>query len=557
MLDLKNHTNKDKPGGDTRSSQIRELLNKEVYRRSTPGVFAHFLFLCGIMFSLDKFYEKTSYLPFPVILLLSGIFLRALCIYFFKSREKLRRTLFLIGTIILGVGWGELTLQIVTFYGVQSIQTMMAIGFISTMVAISVSSLSACPAALISFLVTCTAYPSYVLFSEKDVLWHYLGAFLLINFLYQIYAGFRNYRSIKKQIKELSKEKREKQRLQEIIDAIPSLVLIINEQKTYEMVNNFQDGFFQKILLGHDVGVFPNSPVEGAFIKFFNSDKDRESLELQAFDFGPEEWYMVTMKKLNLGRSIICNILPITDFVKTRNELQIQKARNEYASKLINLGEMAANITHELGNPLAILRGSTQVLKSELLELNLSEIAEKKLSVIDTTITRMGSIIRGLKAISQSQGLEHSNVKFRDLIEPVREITAAKMQEHNITFKVLGEESDVDLFCDGVQLTQVILNLVDNAIDAISNNDERWISVSYRPGFEWCEIIVKDSGKLSNPEVIQNMMIPFFTTKNKQTGTGLGLSLSEKILQEHQGRLTFLHDEKNTTFLIKLPRMTY
>lgn len=553
---MKNLTNKDKSGGDSRSSH-RELLNKEVYRRSTPGIFAHTLFSCGVMLSLDKFYEKTSYPPFPVILLLIGIFLRILCIYFFKSREHLRRALFLIGTITLGVGWGELTLQIVTFYGVESIQTMIAIGFISTMVAISVSSLSACPGALVSFLVTCTAYPSYVLFSQKEALWHYLGAFFLINFLYQIYAGFRNYRSINKQIRELSKEKREKQRLQEIIDAIPSLVLIINEQKTYEMVNNFQDGFFQKLLLGQDVGVFPNSPVEGAFLSFFNSEKNSESLELQAFDFGPEEWYMVTMNRLNLGRSIICNILPITEFVKTRNELQIQKARNEYSSKLITLGEVAANITHELGNPLAILRGSTQVLKSELVDFNLSKIAEKKLSVIDTTIGRMGSIIRGLKAISQSQGLEHNNVKFRDLIEPVREITSAKMQEYDITFNVKGEESDVDLFCDSVQLTQVILNLVDNAIDAICHNDERWINVSYRPGFEWCEIIVQDSGKISNSEVVQNMMIPFFTTKNKQVGTGLGLSLSEKILQEHHGRLTFLRDEENTTFLIKLPRMTY
>src|SRR5690606_26929091 len=102
-----------------------------------------------------------------------------------------------------------------------------------------------------------------------------------------------------------------------------------------------------------------------------------------------------------------------------------------------------------------------------LKDFHLSPIAAKKLIDIDNTTSRMGSIISGLKAISQHEGLVLNNVKFRDLIEPVKEITAQKMKDKNISFIIYGEESDVDLFCDEVQISQVLLNLVDNAVDAI------------------------------------------------------------------------------------------
>jgi len=537
-------------------NNLRELLNREIYRRSISGLFAHLFFLALIIFVLDGFYANTLYRPFPVLLLVVGLALRTLCLVAFKNKELVRKSIFFIGTLILGIAWGELALQIISYYGVESIQTMIAIGLLSTMVAISVSSLSAFPPALIVFLITCTAYPSYILFSQKQVLWNYLGLFFLLNLIYQLFAGYRIYRSIVKQLRELSKARRERQRLQEIIDAIPSLVIIINTQKTYEMVNNFQDGLFQKMFLGQDLGVvLPHSPVEKAFLNFLESNKSSESLEIQSYDFGPEDWFLVTMNRLDFDRGIICNVLPITDFVKTRNELQIQQARNDYASKLISLGEVAANITHELGNPLAIIRGCTEILKSELADSE-SSLVIKKINDIDSTVTRMAGIINGLKSISQHQGLELKNVKFKDVIEPVKEITSEKIKERGINLIVENEDESVDLFCDEVQISQVLLNLVGNAIDAISENDEKWIRISYKPGLEWCSIKVQDSGKITSEEVIEKMMLPFFTTQNNKEGTGLGLSLSEKIIKEHQGRLTYLKEEPTTTFLISLPRMT-
>lgn len=538
-------------------NSYQELLNREIYRRSTTGIIAHIIFIGLIVFFVDGFYDNTLYKPFPILMILLGVVLRTICLFAFKKKERIRKSIFLLATLVVGMGWGELAFQIIAFYGVESVQTMLAIGFMSTMIAISVSSLSVYPPALVIFLVTCTAYPCFILFSQKQVLWNYLGLFFVLNFIYQLFTGLRIYRSVIKQIRELSKERREKQRLQEIIDSIPSLVLIINNQKTYEMVNTFQDGLFQKVLLGNDLGVFPNSPVEKAFHQFLNSNESSVSLEIQAFDFGPEEWFMVTMNRLSFDRGIICNILPITEFVKTRNELQIQKARNEYSAKLITLGEVAANITHELGNPLAIVKGSIQVLKHELSECNISALATKKLDVIDATANRMGAIIRGLKAVSQREALTLSNVKFKDLLEPVKEITAQKLKEKNISLIINGEASEVDLFCDEVQISQVLLNLVDNAVDAISEEPVRWINITYRPGFEWCEITVQDSGSIKSQETKEKMMIPFYTTKNKEKGTGLGLSLSEKIIREHHGRLRYVHDEEHTTFLITLPRMTY
>lgn len=538
------------------SQELKELLNKEIYRRSNSGLWSHLLVLSVTYFVLNEFYQTTIYSPTPVIGILVAIVLRYLCSFSFKNNETIRRGIFLASTLVLGLSWGQMTLQIVRFYGVESVQTMIAMGLLSTMVAIAVSSLSAYPPALIVFLVSCTTVPTYILFSQASVAWRYVGLFFVLNLVYQIFAGHRIYRSIVKQIKELLKEKQEKQRLQELIDSIPVLVIMIGYDQTYRMVNNFQDGYFQRLFLGRELGVFNYSPLENAIKNFLDSDLNYQSLEIQSFDFGLEEWFLLTMNRLSYEQGIICSVNPITEFVKTRNELQIQKARNDYSSKLMTLGEVAANITHELGNPLAIIKGSVQVLESELADTPLSAIAKKKLADIDSTANRMGSIISGLKSISQSQGLNLKNVRFLDLMEPVKEITAQKMKEKNISLIINGEESQVDLFCDDVQMSQVLLNLVDNAVDAISNNDLKWICVTYRPGFEWCEITVQDSGLAPGKEVKEKMMVPFFTTKREQKGTGLGLSLSEKIVREHNGVLSISDSEERTTFVIRLPRMT-
>lgn len=538
------------------SQELKELLNKEIYRRSNSGLWSHLLVLSVTYFVLNEFYQTTIYSPAPVIGIIIAIILRYLCSFTFKNKEVLRRGVFLLSTLVLGLAWGQMTLQIVRFYGVESVQTMIALGLLSTMVAIAVSSLSAYPPALIIFLVTCTAVPAYVLFSQSSIHWRYVGLFFILNLIYQIFAGHRIYRSIVKQLKELVKEKQENQRLQELIDSIPVLVMMIGYDQTYKMVNNFQDGYFQRLLLGKDLGVFKSSPVENAIRKFLESDENYQSLEIQSFDFGLEEWFLLTMNRLSFEQGIICSVNPITEFVKTRNELQIQKARNNYSSKLMTLGEVAANITHELGNPLAIIKGSVQVLKSELSEVHLSDFAKKKLDDIDSTANRMGAIIRGLKSISQSQGLNLKNVHFKELIEPVVVITEEKMKEKNISLIINGEDSHVDLFCDEVQMSQVILNLVDNAVDAISGNDIRWICITYRPGFEWCEITVQDSGLTPPKEVREKMMVPFYTSKREQKGTGLGLSLSEKIVREHNGTLSISDNEERTTFVIRLPRMT-
>jgi two-component system CheB/CheR fusion protein len=107
--------------------------------------------------------------------------------------------------------------------------------------------------------------------------------------------------------------------------------------------------------------------------------------------------------------------------------------------------------------------------------------------------------------------------------------------------------------CVGVQIVQILINLLTNSIDAVAGRDERWIRIALVPHAERAEISVTDSGPGIDASLAEKIMTPFFTTKKSQKGTGLGLSLSRTIARRHGGDLRLAADEKHTRFQFDLP----
>ncbi len=103
------------------------------------------------------------------------------------------------------------------------------------------------------------------------------------------------------------------------------------------------------------------------------------------------------------------------------------------------------------------------------------------------------------------------------------------------------------------QLVQVVVNLLNNAIDAISHNTERWIKITTTLNGKQLIVEVSDSGKGIPDSVVAKMFEPFLLTKSVQYGTGLGLSISVSLIQKNMGNLEYLRDRMNTTFRITLP----
>jgi signal transduction histidine kinase len=113
---------------------------------------------------------------------------------------------------------------------------------------------------------------------------------------------------------------------------------------------------------------------------------------------------------------------------------------------------------------------------------------------------------------------------------------------------------DLSVECRAAQVSQVIINLLNNSSDAIRDLKSRWISLDISESPDTIQISVTDSGASISPEIVKKLMTPFFTTKAAGNGTGIGLSVSKAIIEAHKGRFYFDSTTPNTRFVIEIPR---
>lgn len=232
------------------------------------------------------------------------------------------------------------------------------------------------------------------------------------------------------------------------------------------------------------------------------------------------------------------------------------RAQNLQSSKMAALGEMAGNIAHEINNPLMIISGLSSKMRNELkkdkLELDKINISLEK---VISTSNRIAKIINGLMMFSRNSGgdpLELVNVS--KVFEDSLSFCYSRISNMNVKFIVENKiDSGIKIMCRETQISQVIINSLNNALDAIEKLDNPWVKLE-----AYCDnlniyILISDCGLGIPKEIANKMMEPFFTTKAVGKGTGLGLSISKGIIEGHQGR--FFYDEKckNTCFVIELP----
>lgn len=246
----------------------------------------------------------------------------------------------------------------------------------------------------------------------------------------------------------------------------------------------------------------------------------------------------------------------ITEQKAAQEQAERQRAALAHSEKMASVGELAAGIAHELGNPLATIRGRMEFLKMQIQAGNGSaEATLKTVDTVESLCDRMTSIIRGMKSLSR----DGANDPFQKahvgrLIKDVLGFTWESFKNHNI--KVHAEEIDdnLTLWCQETQISQVFVNLINNAKDAIKPLDERWIKIEVLDCGENLEIAVTDSGKGIPKELRDKIMEPFFTTKPMGEGTGLGLSVSTAIISNHGGSLRIDEACPNTRFIVSLPK---
>ncbi len=240
-------------------------------------------------------------------------------------------------------------------------------------------------------------------------------------------------------------------------------------------------------------------------------------------------------------------------------EIRGQRLISSNVAKLATLGEMAGGIAHEINNPLHIIKGYNDILVDQLGQGIMDrEVLHRASLVIEKNSNRIGRIVSSLLMFSRKGDQEiFEFTNMPRLIDQVVSMTQALAENHGIRFLVeiddIEEQQKVE--CNQVQIAQVLINIINNAIDAIveKNIREPWIRVTGRSLLDKIVIEVIDCGEGIPDDVAAKVFEPFFTTKEVGKGTGLGLSVSFGIIEKHGGRLFLDKNSRHTSFVMELP----
>ena len=232
-----------------------------------------------------------------------------------------------------------------------------------------------------------------------------------------------------------------------------------------------------------------------------------------------------------------------------------QKATAINSARLASLGEMAGGIAHEINNPMAVIIGNLNIM-SKFLDKDPIEKERLKKSIesMNKTSQRIVSIVMSLKNYSrngESDPLQPEPIK--EIIEETLPLCEEKFSYKRVQILIVNVDSDILISCRKTEISQILVNLLNNSFDAVEALTERWVKVEILDLDGEVQIRLTDSGPGIPKESISKIFDPFFSTKEVGKGTGLGLSISYNIMKAHGGSLYIDQECSNTCFVLSFP----
>lgn len=221
------------------------------------------------------------------------------------------------------------------------------------------------------------------------------------------------------------------------------------------------------------------------------------------------------------------------------------------AAKLAAVGELAAGVAHEINNPLMIILGNCELA---LRDVPTEGRAAKRLTIIEGEATRAGKITRDLLNFARRREPRREPVAVEALVERAVELLGTKLARNQVRVRTVLYPGMPPILGDADHLTQVLLNLGGNAVDAMPDGGELVFQTELRPESDAVVIKVIDTGVGMTPEHALRIFEPFYTTKPEGQGTGLGMSVSLGIVKNHGGLLEVTSAPGHgTTMTVQLP----
>ncbi|MGU3492820.1 ATP-binding protein [Xanthobacteraceae bacterium A53D] len=254
-------------------------------------------------------------------------------------------------------------------------------------------------------------------------------------------------------------------------------------------------------------------------------------------------------------------------FAMDQTSKRIEENNLYQMSKLASLGEVATGLAHEINQPLGVIRLAATNALTGLHKGMPDDHMEAKLNRIIQQTVRMSRIIDHMRIFGRKSGVRLEPSDPMEAVDGALQVVGAQLRLENVSIAVSGSSEDMRVLCRQDQLEQVIINLLQNARDAIRER-RRTIGTNYLgaiaiemnldqsdPTSPSITISVKDNAGGVPEHVLDKVFQPFFTTKPPGQGTGLGLSVSFGIIRDHGGTLTVENAFEGAIFTIRLPAL--
>lgn len=357
-------------------------------------------------------------------------------------------------------------------------------------------------------------------------------------------------------------------RLRSIIDTVPDAIVVIDAQGTIQSFSPAAErlfGYDSSEVIGRNVNILMPTPyrdVHDGYLDRYLRTGERRIIGIGRVVVGLRKGGETFPMELQVGEFAFMGSRFFTGFVhdlteRQKSERRIQDLQAEllHASRLSVMGQMASTMAHELNQPLTAVTNYLEAGRQLLATgagspERLGEIMEKAVAQAQ----RAGEVIRQLRQFVSKGETQRRIESLNQLVEEALALALVGARQRGVRTSLELDHSLPPVLVDHVQIQQVVLNLVRNAIEAMEEMELRELVVATRtvPDQQMAEVIVADSGPGIAPELADRLFQPFVTTK--KTGMGLGLSICREIVEAHHGRLTTTPGSpRGTVFRMILP----
>lgn len=340
-------------------------------------------------------------------------------------------------------------------------------------------------------------------------------------------------------------------RLRSILDTVPDGIIVIDERGTVRSFSPAAErlfGYAGREVVGHNVGVLMPSPYKEAhdsYLERYSRTGERHIIGIGRVVVGLRKSGETFPMELQIGQFEFGGGRFFTGFVRDLTEQQAAKRRIQdlqaellHASRLSVMGQMASTMAHELNQPLTAMMNYLEAAR-HLLESG-PRSAERVGELMGRAVAqaeRAGEVIRKLRQFVSKGETDRRAESLNKLVEEALALALVGARHSGVRVTLDLDRAPLPVLVDAVQIQQVVLNLVRNAVEAMEAVERRELAIATRAigADNLAEVEIVDSGPGIPAAIADRLFQPFVTTK--ASGMGLGLSICREIVEAHQGRL--------------------